>query len=156
MVLATLGAEVVDVLEQPIGILWYAVLERWRAPRAVDGSFGRCPVVARDVDNDGVVAEAHCVDSINHALDLRIGVLEEASEDLHQTPSNRAVLLGVVLPRRNLFGARCERSVWGNDSEGNLAVVDVLAQFVPSAIECPAVLVAPLGRYVMRRVYRWR
>ena len=155
MVLATLGTEVVDVLEQPIGIFGHAVLERRRAPRAMDGAFGRRAVVACDVDDDGVVAEAHCIGRIDHALDLRVGVLKEAGEDFHQTPRDRAVLFGVVVPRWNLFGACSERSVWRNHPEGDLTVVDVLAQFVPAAIECAAVLVAPLGRYVMGRVHRW-
>ena len=58
VVLATRGAEVVDVFEEPLRILGKAVLEGRRAPHPVQRAFGGGPVVAGHVDKQRVVPDA--------------------------------------------------------------------------------------------------
>ena len=156
VVLALCRPEVVEVFEEPLGIFVHAVLERGCAPCAVHRSFRGRAVVAGDVDDERVVGDAEVVERTDHAIDLVIGVGEEAGEGLHQSRRHRSIALGVVAPRGDLFGSRRERGVGRNDAECELAGIDLLAQGIPASVESSRELVDPLARHVMRCMHGGR
>ena len=54
MVFAFCSAEIVDVLEKPLWIFGYTVLKRRCTPRAVNGAFCGCAIVAGDVNDQSI------------------------------------------------------------------------------------------------------
>ena len=153
VVLAPVGAEVVDVLEQPFGVFVHTVLERRCAPCAVHGSFGRGAIVAGEVDDECVVGEAEMVDGVEHPAHLRVGVGEETGEHLHQPRGHRAVALGVIGPRGYLRRSFGEGGIGRDDAEVELAGVDGGAKFVPAHVELAGEPLPPLGCHMVRGMY---
>ncbi len=62
-------------------------------------AFGARAVVAEDVDDDRVVADAEAVQLVDHLADLGVDVLDEAGEDLHQPQLERTLRLRDAVPR---------------------------------------------------------
>ena len=51
--------------------------------------FGARTVVAEDVEDERVVAQAELFEAVDQAADLRVGMLDEAGEHLHQAALER-------------------------------------------------------------------
>ena len=83
-----------------------------------------------------------------------VGVLHEAGVDLHLAGEDGLQVVGHVVPRRDLLGARGELGVRGDHPELLLARERLLAQRVPAGVELPLVLGRPLDRDVVGRVRR--
>ena len=66
-------------------------------------AFGTGAVVAEDVDDDGVVADAESVELVDQLAGLNIDMLDEASEYLHQPPLERPFRLRECCPSRAWF-----------------------------------------------------
>ena len=107
-------------------------------------AFGAGAVVAEDVDDDRVVAEAQLIEFVDQLADLSVDVLDEAGEDLHQAPLERALGLGDAVPRGHGVGARRELRVGRDPAQLLLAREDALAIRVPAVVELALVLVGPL------------
>ena len=86
--------------------------------------------------------------------DVVVGVLHEAGVDLHLAGEDRLEVVGHVVPRRDLVGARRELGVRGDHPELLLARERLLAQRVPAGVEAALVLGRPLRRDVVGRVRR--
>ena len=54
-------------------------------------TFGARPVVAPDVEDERVLAEAELVEPVDDLADLGIHVLDEAGKDFHQPPLERTL-----------------------------------------------------------------
>ena len=74
-----------------------SVLRQQFADRAVL-AFGAGAVVAENVDHDGVVANAETIQFVHHPAGLHVDMLDEAGEDFHQPPLERALRLGNAVP----------------------------------------------------------
>ena len=72
-----------------------SVLRQQFADRAVL-AFGAGAVVAEDVDDDRVVANAEAVELVDQLAGLHVDVLDEAGEDFHQPALERALRLGML------------------------------------------------------------
>ena len=115
-------------------------------------TFGTRTVVAPHVKNDGVVANAKLFQSIDQFADLRIGVLDEASEDFHQPTLERLLRFRNAVPRRHRLVARSQLCICRNPAELFLSGKDTLTVLVPTIIELAFVLVGPFRKDVMRAV----
>ena len=115
-------------------------------------AFGARAVVAPDVEDDGVVAEAELLQPVHQLADLGVGVLDEPGEHLHQPPLERPLRLGDAVPRRHRVGSRRQLRVGGNPAELLLPREDALAVLVPAVVELAFVLVGPLREDVVRAV----
>ena len=111
------------------------------------------PVVGEDHD-EGVVQRPEALERREDAADLRVGVGQEAGEDL--------LLAGVHAPlvgRRGRSrpaptpGARRQHGALGHDARGELAGEHLLAPGVPPLVEHAPVGVDPLGGHVVRGVH---
>ena len=105
MVFAFCRAEIIHVLKEPLWVFGDTILKRRCAPCAVNGSFCRSPVITSDVNDQCVFRDAQSLKLIDDSRYLCVGVLQEPSKGFHQSACDRAVTLGVVVPRWNLFGA---------------------------------------------------
>ena len=65
------------------------------------GAFGRSAVVTGEVDDERVVEKLAIVESIQHSVDLEVGVSEEPRKRLHEASGHRSVALRIVSPRWN-------------------------------------------------------
>ena len=145
-------AEVVDVLEQELGVLLLPVLKRGQGPGPVDATLGRRPVVTGDVDEEGVVPLAHGLDGVDEAGHLSIGVSQEGREHFHQATGHWLVPVGVVIPGRDLVGSGSVLRARWNDPHGQLSLEDRLAQVIPAVVKEAAEAVQPGVGNVQRRV----
>jgi hypothetical protein len=120
------------------------VVERARgvvdaAPAAV----GARAVVARDVDDQGVVQGPNVFDCLHDAADLVVGQLGERREDF-LIPDGDLLLVGAQrVPVRHDVGFGRELRVGRDDPELLLAGQDLVAILVPALVELALVFVAP-------------
>ncbi len=154
VVFAADGAEVVDVVQQPLRILGHAVLVGRGAPAAVDGALRRGAVVSADVDEQGVVQLAEFVDGVDDPADLGVGMGHEPGEHLHQPAGHRLVAIVVVGPGRNLRRPRSQPGAGRDDARLELAVVSPLPQGIPAIVELSGEPVRPLRPDMVRAVRR--
>ena len=92
------------------------------------------------------------LEPVDELADLRIGVLGETGEHLHQPPLERPLRLGDAVPRRHRVGSRRQLRVGRDPAELLLPLEDPLAVLVPAVVELPFVLVRPLREDVVRAV----
>ena len=119
---------------------------------AVQPADGGPAVVARDVDDDGVVLLPHLVDRVDEAADLDVRVFGVARVHLHLPGQN---LLRVVRERVPLGDVRRVRGELGarrHQAHLDLPRQGLLAELVPALVELALVLVQPLLRRRVRRV----
>ena len=115
-------------------------------------AFGAGAVVAPDVEDDRVVAEAELLQPVHQLADLGVGVLDEPGEDLHQPPLERPFRSG-MLSQEAIDRRRGVSFVsGGNPAEFLLPLEDALAVLVPAVVELALVLVGPLLEDVVRAV----
>ncbi len=117
-------------------------------------TFGARTVVAPDVDDERVVADAEPVEFVDHAARLHVDVLDEAREYFHQSTLKRPLRFRNVVPRGHRFGARRELRVGGNPAEFLLPFERALAQRVPAVVELTLIFVGPLFEDVVRPMAR--
>ena len=113
-------------------------------------TFGARAVVAPDVEDDGVVANAELLEPVDQLADLRIGVFDETGENLHQPPLERPLRFGDAVPGRHRVGSRCQFRVGGNPAKLLLPGEDPLAVPVPAVVELTFVFISPFGEDVVR------
>ena len=131
------------------------VLREQLADRAVL-ALGRSPVVAPDVEDQGVLTVAEPVDLVDEAADLNIHVLGEAREYFHQAALERFLVFGDRIPRGKVGRPRGQLRALRNPAHLLGALVGALAVLVPAVVELALVLVGPLpsgpdGGRAMRR-----
>ena len=115
-------------------------------------TLGARPVVAEDVEDQGVVTDAEPLQLIDHATELGIDVLDETAEDLHQAPLEGALRLRDAVPGDHGLGPRRELGIRRDPAQGLLPLEGALAQPIPAIVELPLVLVRPGLGDVMRPV----
>ena len=115
-------------------------------------AFGARAVVAPDVEDDGVLADTELFQPVHELADLRVGVLDETGEHLHQPPLEGPLRFGNAVPRRHRVGSRRQLRVRRDPAEFLLALEHALAVLVPAVVELPFVLVRPLREDVVRTV----
>ena len=113
---------------------------------------GARSVVAPDVKDEGVVADAELLEPVHELADLRIGVLDEPGEHLHQPPLERPLRFGNAVPRSQRVGPRRQFRVRRESSRAPSVAEDALAIPVPAVVELAFVLVGPLREDVVRAV----
>ncbi len=87
-------AQFVDGLEVVLPPLGKAVEEQVLAERTFEPAFGARPVVAGDIDDQGVVGVRHGLDGVDHAAELVVAMGAIGGEDLHH-PRIETLLVGV-------------------------------------------------------------
>ena len=130
----------------------HAVEVRHLVEGAVEGAFGRGPVVADDVVDQRVLEHSEILDRVDHPSDVMIRVLEESGIHFHLAFEDRLQFGGHVVPRGDLRVTRSQLGVCRNDTEFLLACERALTLRVPPAGELTLVLVGPLLRHVVGRV----
>ena len=115
-------------------------------------AFGARAVVAPDVDDQRVVADAEPVEFVDHAARLHVDVLDETREHFHQAPLKRPLRFRNAVPRRHRIGARRELRILGNPAEFLLPLERAFAQRIPAVVELAFILVGPLFEDVVRTV----
>ena len=80
----------------------------------------------------------------------------ERRKDLHEPGGNGLVLVGVVLPRRNLRRPRRECRVGRNHTERDLPLVDLRPQPIPALVERALESLNPFRGDMVRRMHRSR
>ena len=98
-------------------------------------ALGARAVVAPDVEDDRVVADAELLEPVDELADLRVGVLDETGEHLHQPPLERPLRLGDAVPRGHRVGSRRQLRVGRNPAELLLPGEDPFAELVPAVVE---------------------
>ena len=109
-------------------------------------------VVGEDHDQR-VVQRPEALERREHAADLRIGVGQEAGEDLLLAGQHAPLLAREVGPGLHPLRPLGQHGALGHHSRGELAVEQLGAPDVPSLVEHAPVGVDPLGRHVVRGVH---
>ncbi len=122
--------------------------------RAVHGALGRCPVVADDVEDEGVVEDAEVLDRVDQAAHVVVGVRHEPGVHLHLTSQHRLQVLRHVVPRRDLRRSSGELGIGWDHAERLLLFEDLRPQRVPAGIEATPIPLDPLRRRLVRGVRR--
>ena len=124
-------------------------------PHVVDGARGAAfctgAIVGDDAD-DGVVKLTPFPDEVKHATDLLVGVRQEPREALHEASGHGPILVAERVPGWDPGRPRRERGRGWQQAHGELALEDLLAPGIPADVEPAAVVVAPAGRRLVRRV----
>ena len=113
-------------------------------------------VVADNIENDCVVANFQLFEAVDELADLRIDMLEEAGENLHQPRPERTLRLRNAVPRRHRLGARRQLRVRRNPAECLLPWRRPFTIDVPAGVELAFVFVGPLREDVVRAMRRAR
>ena len=87
------------------------------------------------------------------AADLRVGVGEEAGEDLLLAREHPPLVGREIGPGLDPLGALGEHRAFGHHARRTLAREELLAPGVPSLVEQAAVRIHPFGRHVVRGVH---
>ena len=137
------GAELVDVGGHELRRLQGggAVEADQLVEGAVDGAFGRGPVVADDVVDQGVVQDLQVGEGVEEAAEVVVGVLQEPGVDLHLASQYRLQLVGHVVPGRDLSRAGGQLGIGRDHPELLLAGEGLLPQGVPALVEAAPVTV---------------
>ena len=115
-------------------------------------ALGAGAVVAEDVDDDRIVADAEAIEFIDHLAGLRIDVLDKAGKDFHQAALEGAFRFGDAVPTGHRFVAQRKLRVGRDPAHIFLPLENALAVGVPAIVELAFVLVRPLLEDVMRSV----
>ena len=117
-------------------------------------AFGAGAVVADDVEDERVLAQAALFQAVHDAADLHVGVFDEAGEEFHATALEGTLVFRDVRPGGHRFIAWGELGAGRDDAHFELTFVDAFAIGVPAVVELAFVFVRPLGENVMRTVNR--
>ncbi len=120
----------------------------YRAPLAL----GAGTVVAEDVEDECVVADALAIDLVDDSADLDIDMLGEAGEQFHQAPLEGAFRFRDAVPACHRRVVRRELGVRRYPAKILLMLERALSQRVPAIVEPAFVLVSPLFENVVRPV----
>ena len=104
---------------------------------------GARAVVARDVDDQGVVQHAHVFDGLHDTADLVVGQLGKRREELLIADRDLFLVGGQRVPVRRNVGLGRELGVLRDDAKFLLAGQNLLAVLVPAHVELALVLVPP-------------
>ena len=122
--------------------------------RAVETAFGRCTVVAENVDDECVVGIGKRRHRVQHAPHLVVDLGAEAGEDFHH-PRVKALLVDVQrIPRRQTLRGCREFGIGRNHTELLLPLQGHLAIAIPPHVELALELVDPFLRRHVRRMRR--
>ncbi len=127
----------------------HAVLGQQLADRPVL-ALGARTVVAPDIEDEGVVAQAQSLQPVHQLADLGVGVLDEAGEHLHQAALERLFRIRDAVPGGHGVGTRRERRLGRDPALGLLAREHPFAIGVPAVVELALVLVGPVLEHMMR------
>src|SRR5262245_41027599 len=136
-------------------------LDRGHVEGRADGrAFRARPVVATDIDDEGVVELAYVLYGLDDAADLMVGIGDVGGIDFGLTREQLLLIGRERIPFRQLGAAILGLAVrpWrkrrgGRDhTEPLLVGEDLLAQFVPTHVELTLELLNPFRCGLMRRV----
>ena len=113
---------------------------------------GAGAVVGEDHD-ERVVQRAEALERGEHPADLRVGVGQEAGEDLLLAGEHAPLLGREVGPGLDPLGPVGEHGALGHHARGDLAGEHLRPPGVPPLVEHAPVGVDPLGRHVVRGVH---
>ena len=119
---------------------------------AAELAFSARSVVAPDVEDDGVVADAEALKLIDHLARLDIDVFHKAGEYFHQPPLERTLRFRDAVPRGHALGPGGQLGISRYPSQGLLLFEDTFAHDIPAVVELALVLVSPLLEDVVRAV----
>ena len=122
--------------------------------QSVHAAFGAGSVVARDVEDQGVVELAGFADGVDDAADLVVGVIEEGGEGFDLAGEERLFLGGEMVPILDGLGFGGELGAFRNDAHGDLAFQRFLTDLVPALVEFALPLGDPIGGCVVRGMDR--
>ena len=139
-------AELVHLAQHELGSLQrgHAVEVGHLVEGAVHGAFGRGPVVADDVVDEGVVEDTEIVDRVDQPADVVVGVLQEPGVHLHLPGQHRLQVIRHVVPGRDLGVPRGQFGFGRDDPQLLLPGERTLPLHVPPVVELTLVLVGPL------------
>ena len=113
---------------------------------------GAGAVVAEDVDDQRVLGLVQPVQLVQDAHHLRVDVLDEAGEELHQPALERPLRLGDLVPPLQAVGPGRQPGVGGDPPRLLLSREHALAVGVPAVVELPFVAIRPVLEDVVRAV----
>ena len=113
---------------------------------------GAGPVVGEEQDQ-GVVEQPPGLEEGDQPADLRVGVGEEAGEDLLLAGVHPALVVGERRPLVDPRGPGGQHGALGHDAGGHLAGEGLLAPVVPAAVVAAAVGGDPFGGHVVGGVH---
>ncbi len=157
IVMLVLGAaDLVDVRQHRRHIVWKTLLCFHVVQGAGQRTLGTGAIVAHDVDDERVVAQAHGVEGFHDPPHLGIDVLEEAREHFLRPGVQPSLVSRTGIPGGDRIGAWGELGTIGYDPKLLLALEGQFTLAVPTMVERPLVAVGPFGGDVMRGVRRAR
>ncbi len=128
-------AVLVQAAQQVGDVLRRVVERRPLHERAVDLADRRSTVVARDVDDDGVVEHAQLVDGVDEAADFVVRALHQGRVHFH-LPGEDLLLVGRERrPFLDVRGVLGQLRVGGHDAHLLLPRQDLLTQLIPALVE---------------------
>ena len=136
-------ANLVERLELILQRLRRLVERAHGVEHAEPATVGARAVVARDVDDQGVVQHAHVFDRLHDPADLVVGQLGKRGEELLIADRDLFLVGGQRVPIGRNVGLGRELGVLRDDAEFLLAGQNLLAILVPTLIELALVLVPP-------------
>ena len=144
------AADLVDVRQHRRDVVGETLLRLHVVERAVKRALRTRPVVADDIDDEGIVALSEGFQSRDELADLRVDVLEESCEHLLHPGVKAFFIRGGGVPGGNFRGPRREFCIGRDDTELLLIFEGDLALLVPAIIEFSLIFVRPSLRDVMR------
>ena len=144
------GSDLIHASEHVLQVLGHAVEEGHFVEQALKAAFGAGAVVARDVDDDGVVELAGFANGVDDSTHVVIGLLEEPRVNLHEAGVDLLLLGREGVPRDQARRERVELGVRRDHAQLLLACECFFADLVPPLIELALVLGDPLGLGMVR------
>ena len=150
MIFVLRTADLVDVGQHRRDVVGETLLRLHVVERAVERAFRARPIVADDIDDEGIVALSEGFQSVDELADLRIDVLEESCEHLLHPGVKALLVRRGGIPGGNFRGTRRKLRVGGDHSQLLLVLERDFALPVPAVVELALVFVGPGLWRVMR------
>ena len=119
---------------------------------AIQAALGAGAVIAGDVDEQGVVIDAHVFEGLDQAHHLGVGVLGKAGIDLHHAGIDRLLSLVQVSPGFDSLRTSGQFGILWHDALGLHIGQGLFTHRIPAFVEFALVLFDPLLPNVMRGV----
>ncbi len=150
---SVLATPLVKARQQILNLLNHLVEVGHFVVHADKAAFGTGAVIARDIDDQGVVQFADIFNGVHQSADIDVGVLHEACEHLGLAGKQLAMIFRQVLPGTQVLGSIRQLGCFRDNAHGLLLGHGVGSHLVPALVELALVLVRPLFRYVVGCVH---